>query len=144
MSATSLLPRVGGLVAICAVAGCSAPLEAPPAAPPLPATTPPVMSLDALAGRWVNPDQRQDSLVPGLTVTPDGRVQVDRPHDPRRAIAFEAFRDGTLVLRARYFSRSDVCVPAGGMPVQRLDCTFSATTARPREGSYVLNRAGGQ
>lgn len=133
--------RTGGLLAAGMLAACGAPLEAPPPPVPLPATTPPVGSLASLEGRWVNPDQRQESPVLGLTVTAAGEVNVDPPHGPRQAMTFEAFRDGAIILRARYFTRTDVCVPAGGVPVQRLNCTFSAATARPREGSYVLNRA---
>ena len=137
----SILARGAATLIAGAIVGCAAPMEAPPPPAPLAPTAPAVGSLASLAGRWVNPDQRQDTLVLAMTIAPDGRVDVDRPHDPRRAIAFEAFRDGAIVLRARYFSRSDVCVPAGEVPVQRLNCTFSATTARPREGSYVLTRA---
>lgn len=85
-----------------------------------------------------------ESPVLGMTISPDGTVGIDPPHDPRQSFAFEAFRDGAIILRARYFMRTDVCVPAGEAPVQRLDCSVTATTAQPREGSYVLNRATGR
>jgi hypothetical protein len=129
---------VGGLI-LGVLAGCATPDQAPPAPPPVAVTTPAVTSLASLEGRWVNPDRGYTNLVLGLTVAADGRVTVDRPHDLRRALAFEAFRDGAIILRARYFSRSDGCVPAGPPPVQRLNCNFVAS-GQPREGTYVLNR----
>lgn len=131
---------LAGILAALLVAGCTAPLEAPPAPQPLPPTAPPVVSLDTLQGRWVNPDQRQSSLVLGMTITAAGRVEVDRPHDPRLAITFDRFSGGSIFLRSRYRTRSDVCVPAGAAPVQRLDCTFTDRAGGQRS-AYVLNRA---
>jgi hypothetical protein len=128
-----------GALCVGALAGCAAPLEAPPPPPPLAPTTPPAASLASLEGRWVNPDQRQSSLVLGMTITAAGQVEVDRPHDPRLAIAFERFSDGAIFLRSRYRTRADVCVPAGAAPAQRLDCSFTDRAGGPRS-TYVLNR----
>jgi len=122
------------------VVSCAAPLEAPPPPAPLAPTAPAVGSLASLAGRWVNPDQRQSSLVLGMTITADGQVEVDRPHDPRLAIAFERFGDGSIFLRSRYRTRADVCMPVGAALAQRLDCTFTDRAGGPRT-AYVLNRA---
>ena len=131
---------VGGLAGCAQVAE---PTPVPPASAPAPppVTTAGVVTLPSLVGRWLHPEHGHRSDVPGVTISSTGRVTVDNTSDPRRALGFAAVQDGQLTLRARYYPRRDICVPATPAPVQTLNCTIVEASRSPGPGTtYVLNR----
>ena len=130
---------VAGLIVLGGCASDSAPAVQPATAPQQTAPA----GRDVLAklqGRWVNADRGYGTVMRGLTITAAGDVRIEAPMERRNMMQFDGVEGGALIFRAIFYNRADVCTPVGDPP-QTLNCAFHETrSARPREGSYTLQR----